>query len=57
MDLTRRSSAAATGSEAENLLKYFGHKKAERAAGSRRLELLVRAAEVSTDMPASRRAE
>src|SRR5436190_14883342 len=41
-DLTRTSSAAATESEAENLLKYFSHKKCERTAGSRRLQRFVR---------------
>src|SRR5437773_1858273 len=37
IDLTRKSSAAATGSEAENLWNCFNHKKCERTAGSRRL--------------------
>src|ERR1044071_7847370 len=40
--LTRTSSAAATGSEAENLLKYFSDKNCERTAGSRRLQRFVR---------------
>ena len=42
-DLTRTSSAAATGSATENLLNCFNHKKRERAAGARRLLRLVRA--------------
>src|SRR5207244_6408682 len=40
--LTRTSSAAATGSAAENLQNCFNHKKCERAAGSRRLQRIVR---------------
>ena len=40
--LTRRSSAAATRSEADNLWNCFSQKKAECAAGSRRLQRLVR---------------
>ena len=40
--LTRWSSAAATGSERENLLQCFGHEKFERTAGSRRLQRFVR---------------
>src|SRR6266581_4328196 len=42
--LTRQSSAAATGSAAENLVNCSSHKKRERAAGSRRLQRLVRCA-------------
>src|SRR5436309_1195457 len=45
--LTRRSSAAATGSAAENLLNCFSHRKRERAAGSRRLQRFVRPLVVS----------
>jgi hypothetical protein len=40
--LTRTSSAAATGSAADNLQNCFGHKKCERAAGRRRLQRFVR---------------
>jgi hypothetical protein len=40
--LTSQSSAAATGSEAENLWNCFSHKNCERAAGSRRLQRFVR---------------
>jgi hypothetical protein len=52
--LTRRSSVAATGSEADNLWNCFSHKKRERAAGSRRLERLVRWRHVSTYAPTAR---
>src|SRR5947207_1217553 len=41
--LTRTSSAAATGSAAGNLRNCFSHKEFERAAGSCRLQRLVRA--------------
>jgi hypothetical protein len=52
-----KSSSAATGNDADNLRNGLSHKNAERAVDSRQQERLVRAAEVSTHMPASRRAE